>query len=131
MILKLKSKNNIFLDGENRIAFTLNPDCSISEGFAGLVCSKYWPELANIKNPKLGTIFKHKSEGIMFYAMFCETEKWWRNQEHLVIKCLNSIAIKDKPLACVSDAISEHKGPELSSIQRGMSHSEHRIVLYK
>lgn len=134
MIINNKQGNDILKGGETQIAFAVNTEGCNDSGFAGLISRKYWPELANIGECKLGTVLtKTTSDGITLYALVCHSlNKGWPNQTETIKKCFDSIDCNE-PIACISigtGLIGALSGANFAKIKKGMELSKNQIILY-
>lgn len=134
MIIKNKQGNDILKGGETRIAFAVNTEGCNDSGFAGMISSRYWPELAYIGECKLGTVLTKTSDnGITFYALVCHSLKeGWNNQTETIKKCFDSIE-GDQPIASISIGtgfVGVLSGADFGQIKEGMELSKKKIVLY-
>ena len=68
MIIKTKN-GDILQENEKRIAFAINTEGSNDAGFAGMISRRFWPELADIGETKLGTVLTKNVDGIEFFAV--------------------------------------------------------------
>lgn len=134
MIINNKQGNDILKGGETRIAFAVNTEGCNDAGFAGLISRKYWPELADIGECKLGTVLtKTTADGITLYALVCHSlENGWHNQTETIQKCFDSIEC-DEPIASISigtGLIGVLSGANFAQIKKGMELSKKKIILY-
>lgn len=134
MIIKNKQGNDILKGGETRIAFAVNTEGYNDAGFAGMISSKYWPELANCGKCELGTVLTKSVDGITLYALVCHSlEKGgWHNQTETIRKCFDAIET-DEPIASISigtGMIGMLSGADFGQIKKGMELSKKKIILY-
>lgn len=134
MIIKNKQGNDILRNGETRIAFAVNTEGYNDAGFAGMISSKYWKELANCGKCELGTVLTKCVDGITFYALVCHSleKDGWRNQTEIIRKCFDSIET-DEPIASISigtGLIGVLSDADFKQIKKGMELSKKKIILY-
>ena len=133
MIINNRKGKNILNGNERQIAFAVNTEGVNTKGFAGEIARRYWPELANIGECKLGTVLTKKVDGITFYGLVCYSiEKGWRAQTETICKCFNSIKT-DEPIASVSvgkGLMEIRGGARYSDLLIGMEKSCQKIILY-
>lgn len=133
MIIKNRRGNDILKMGETRIAFAVNTEGCNDSGFAGMISSRYWPELANIGECELGTVLTKTKEGITFYALVCHSlKKGWTNQTMTIKKCFDSIE-GNEPIASISIGtgfVGMLSGANFDQIKKGMQLSKKKIILY-
>lgn len=129
----IKTKNGDILKGnEKRIAFAVNTYGVNDEGFAGMISSRFWPELAYIGETKLGTVLSKKVDDIEFFALCCHSKRW-RSQKKIIKKCFDAIP-GDEPVASVSigtGSIGVDSGAKFRLILKGMKASKKEIILYR
>jgi hypothetical protein len=132
MIIKTK-KGNILKGNERRIAFAVNVEGVNDSGFAGLISSRFWPELAYIGETKLGTVLTKKVDDIEFFALCCHSLKeGWNNQQEVIKECFDAIP-GDEPVASISigtGLIGIMSGADFVLIKAGMEASRKEIILY-
>ncbi|MBR2744243.1 MAG: hypothetical protein IKE01_02965 [Clostridia bacterium] len=133
MIIAKKS-GNILQGKEKRIAFAVNTEGANDCGFAGLVSSEYWPELAHIGKTELCTVLSKKVGEVEFFALCCHSliGKGWVNQAAVIKKCFDSIP-GEEPVASIAigtGLIGVLSGADFDQIKEGMEASQKEIVLY-
>ncbi len=132
MIIKTK-KGDILKGNENRIAFAVNVEGVNDAGFAGMISKRFWPELADIGETKLGTVLTKKVDGIEFFALCCHSlETGWDNQKEVIKECFDAIP-GDEPVASISigtGLIGRFSGANFGLIKAGMEASNAEIILY-
>ena len=133
MIINNKKGKNILNGGEHHIAFAVNTEGLNTRGIAGEIARRYWHELANVGECKLGTVLTKEVNGITFYGLVCYSiEKGWKAQTETICECFNSIKT-DEPIASVpigKDTIEIRGGAKYSDLLIGMEKSCKSIVLY-
>ena len=133
MVINNKKGKNILNGGEHHIAFAVNTEGVNTKGFAGEIARRYWPELANTGECKLGTVISKTVDGITFYGLVCYSiEKGWRAQTETICKCFDSIKT-DEPIASVSigkGLMEIRGGAKYSDLLIGMEKSYQEIILY-
>lgn len=130
----IKTKNGDILKGnEKRIAFAINSEGINDAGFAGMISNRFWPELANIGETKLGTVLTKKLDGIEFFALCCHSLKdGWNNQQKIIKECFDAIP-GDEPVASISigtGLVGILSGANFDLIKEGMEASKKKIILY-
>ena len=130
----IKTKNGDILKGnEKRIAFAINTEGLNDAGFAGLISNKFWPELADIGETKLGTVLTKKVGDVEFFALCCHSLKnGWNNQQEVIKKCFDEIP-GDEPVASISigtGLVGILSGANFNLIMAGMEASKKEIILY-
>ena len=132
MIIMNKT-GNILNGPEKRIAFAVNTEGANDTGFAGLVASKFWPELAQIGPTKLGDVLVKQTFGYTFYALCCHSLRDdWKDQKEVICKCFDSIDC-DEPVACIkigTGLVGSLSGANFKLIREGMEKSKREIILY-
>lgn len=133
MIIAKKS-GNILQGKERRIAFAVNTEGANDCGFAGLVSSEYWPELAHIGRTELGSVLSKKVGEFEFFALCCHSlgSEGWSNQAKVIKKCFDSIP-GDEPVASIAigtGLMGVLGGADFGQIKEGMEASRKEIVLY-
>ena len=132
MIIETKS-GNILNGNEKRIAFAVNTEGVNDSGFAGMISYKFWPELADIGETKLGTVLRHKTDDVEFFALCCHSLKeGWQNQREIIKQCFDAIP-GDEPVASISigtGLVGILSGANFGLIRAGMEASEKEIILY-
>ncbi|MBQ3409162.1 MAG: hypothetical protein IJH12_08175 [Clostridia bacterium] len=133
MIIMEKS-GNILMGNEKRIAFAVNTQGVNDAGFAGVVSSRFWPELAHVGKTELGTVLIKEVDGIEFFALCCHSleKDGWKNQEEVIKKCFDAIP-GDEPVASIAigtGIIGVLSGAEFEFIKAGMQASKASIILY-
>ena len=98
-----------------------------------MVSDKFWPELADIGETKLGTVLTKKVSDVEFFALCCHSLKdGWKNQREVIKQCFDAIP-GDEPVASISigtGLIGVLSGAHFPSIRAGMEDSEKEIILY-
>ena len=130
----IKTKNGDILKGnEKRIAFAVNIEGANGAGFAGMISSRFWPELAFIGEPKWGTVVTKMVDVIVFFALCCySSKKGWNNQQEVIKECFDAIP-GDEPVASISigtGLIGFLSGANFALIKAGMEASKKEIILY-
>ncbi len=133
MIIEVKN-GDILKSNEKRIAFAVNTEGVNDEGFAGMISSRFWPELAYIGKTKLGTVLSKKVDDVTFFALCCHSlRKGWYNPKKVIKKCFDQIA-GDEPVASVSIGTGSNgvrSGSNFPLIVTGMKASKKEIILYE
>lgn len=133
MIINYQQGKDILKNGEKWIAFAVNTEGINDAGFAGLVSSKYWPELSDIGPCQLGTVLKKECNGVTFFALVCHSlEDGWKNQTKVIKDCFDKIG-GDAPVASISigtGLIGVLSGADFKQIKAGMEASKTKIILY-
>ena len=132
MIIKTKS-GDILNGNEKRIAFAVNTEGANDAGFAGMISSRFWPELADIGETKLGTVLTKKVGDVEFFALCCHSSKnGWTNQQEVIKQCFDAIP-SEEPVASISigtGLIGVLGGANFNLIKAGMEASKKEIILY-
>lgn len=121
---------NEVLKDEKRIALAINEDGVNDSGFVGYVSTKYWPELANMGNTKMGTVLSRKVAGKEFYALCCYSlQNGWNYDE--VTKCFDAIP-GDEPIASTvgTDIMGAISGADLQMLVEAMEASKKQIEIF-
>ena len=129
-------QGDIFDAEQEHIAFAANKEGSNSEGFAGQVSSRIWPELYNTGKKELGEVLTHKDGDKTFYALVCHSvfHNGWSGTPRWVRKCLDQIDVPtDTEIAVVlmgSGPVGRGNGADVAAIINAMEKSRQRIVVY-
>lgn len=98
-----------------------------------MISNRFWPELANIGETKLGTVLTKKLDGIEFFALCCHSLKdGWNNQQKIIKECFDAIP-GDEPVASISigtGLVGILSGANFDLIKEGMKASKKKIILY-
>lgn len=118
------------------IAFATNTEGFNDGGFAGVVSSKYWPDLV-ITGPKnLGEVLSYECEDKTFHALVCHSLKLrgWEKTPEAVAKCLDSLPVSDDESVAVvlmgSGEIGQMQGADVPAILDALARSRKKLVLY-
>lgn len=132
MIIK-KKHGDILQGNEKRIAFAVNTEGANDAGFAGMISNRFWSELANIGETKLGTVLTKEVDDIEFFALCCHSLKeGWNNQQEVIKQCFDAIP-GDEPVASISigtGLVGILTGANFGLIKAGMENSKKKIILY-
>lgn len=129
-------RGNILNGEQTHVAFAVNTNGRNVAGFAGLVSSRFWPELANTGGNKLGDILTHQAGGKTFHALVCHGRgpKGWEVAEDVVEGCLNSLDVPDEEIIGIvligAGVIGKMGGSDVFAILGGMARSKRRVVVY-
>jgi len=132
-------QGDIFDTPADHIAFAVNypntqGDFNNSGGFAGEICSKFWPELKNIKFAK-GEIRSHRFMGKIYHAMAVHTNEidGWQETPELLEMCLNKLPVDSTEVITVvliGGGVAGKKWKASIKNVIGMSRSYKTVVLY-
>lgn len=133
MIINNNKGEKLFGGNEHRIAFAINTEGINTEGIAGEIARRYWPQLASIGKSELGTVITKDVDGITFYGLVCYSiEKGWQNQTETIRQCFNAIET-DEPIAATAigrGLYDLRRGANASDIRLGMEQSDKKIIIY-
>jgi hypothetical protein len=127
-------RGDIFKSRCKHIAFAVN-----AEGYndAGLVSSRFWPELATTGGNTLGeALHKQVSDTLALHALVCHELKGsgWDNTPRIVEECLNNLALPDEePLSIVmigGGLVGQMSGADVFAILGGVARSNKHCVVY-
>ncbi|TAN57315.1 hypothetical protein EPN15_04675 [Patescibacteria group bacterium] len=90
-------RSDVFQTPDKHIVFAVNIEGFNDAGFAGVVSSLYWPELANTGPKKLGEVLSKNGKGKIFHALVCHSlgSDGWKKTAEIVTKCLDSLDVPD------------------------------------
>ena len=131
-------RGDIFKTSCCHIAFAVNTEGLNDAGFAGAVSSRYWPELADTGEKKLGEVMckKSKKEKKTFHALVCHSldDGGWKGTAETVTKCLDSLDVPDDETIAIvlmgAGLIGQMGGADVFSILGGMARSKKRVTVY-
>jgi len=134
MIIKA-IQDDIFNTDLKHIAFSINKEGFNDEGFAGKVASKYWNDLFDCGNNKIGTILAKTIKGKTFYAIvsYSLIDGWKEKQAEFIKDCFDKIDSKGEEIATIAigdEFIETMAGSNIKEIICGMHDSKQKIVLY-
>ena len=134
MVIK-SVQDNIFNSEAKHIAFAVNTEGYNDAGFAGQVSSKYWNELANCGEHKLGTVLSKTVGDKTFHALVCHSLQggWGEDQAQVIKDCFDKISANGEPIATIAIGtgfIGMLGGANFRQIVCGMHDSKQQIVLY-
>lgn len=127
---------SIFQTSHKHIAFATNTHGDNRSGFAGIVSSRYWPELATLGRKKLGKVVSKKGKKKTFHALVCHSirKNGWKDTPKIVMKCLDSIDIPTEETIAVvligGGMQGALGGADVFAILGGMARSKKKIVVY-
>ena len=127
-------QEDIFNTEAKHIAFAVNTEGYNDAGFAGQVSSKYWNELANCGQHKLGTVLSKKVGDKTFHALVCHSldNGWGENQAEVIKECFDKIPSNGEPVATIAIGtgfIGVISGANFRQIVCGMHDSKQKIIL--
>lgn len=133
MIIKA-SGGDVFNTEAKHIAFAINKEGLNDSGFAGMVSSNYWHELAYCGFHEIGTVLSKRVGDITFHALVCHSlkEDWGSNQREVIKECFDKIPT-DEPVATIAigtGLIGILSGANFRQIICGMHESNKKIILY-
>lgn len=129
-------RGDVFRTALRHIAFAVNTNGYNGAGFAGLVASRHWPELADTGVKKLGSVMSRSVGEKTFYALVCHTlnRSGWKKTPEIVAQCLDSLDIPDgEPIAVVlmgSGRVGQMGGADVFAILGGLARSNQKIIVY-
>jgi len=125
------------------IAFAVNCEGFNDSGFAGMIARRYWPELANTKPQKLGTILSKEIDeigadiggGRIFFALVCHSLRpdGWKDTPRYVQTCLDQLASDKSEIAIVmigGGPVGRLMGANVMEIMAGMARSFTPVRVY-
>lgn len=137
MVENLVFGQDIFSGPEKHIAFAVNTQGYNDAGFAGMVSSRFWPELANTGDKKLGDVMSHEIEGgRMLHALVCHplNDDGWAETPKVITECLDAMPVADdETVAIVSiggGPTGQAMGADPNAILSGMEASTKKLVIY-
>ena len=134
MIVKTVN-DDIFKTDAKHIVFAINTEGYNDAGFAGVVASRYWEELANCGRHEIGTVLSKKVGDKTFHAIVCHSlESGWGDDQAEVIKtCFDNIPVDGEPVASIAigtGLIGVLSGADFRQIVCGMHDSRQQIILH-
>lgn len=135
MITK-KIKGDILSSAHVHIVFASNVEGYNDAGFAGLISSRYWPELANIGAQPFGKVLEKSSNGKVFHALVCHSlrETGWNGAAKAIREGLDGIMVApDEEIGVVmmgAGMIGQMQGADVAANLKAMEESKHKIVVY-
>ena len=134
MVIKTVQKD-IFETEAKHIAFAINSEGYNDAGFAGQVSKKYWSELANCGEHKIGTVLTKKVGNKTYHAIVCHSlyNGWGENQAEVIKDCFNKIDTNGEPIATIAIGtgfVGAMSGANFREIVCGMHESNQKIILH-
>ena len=127
-------KGNILASPYTHICFAVNTEGYNDAGFAGLVASKYWPELADTGPKRLGETMTHTGyDGRVFHALVCHSLKdGWEQTPEVLTKCLDSLALPQQSAIVLvgGGMIGQMYGANVYANLGGIARSQHSFAVY-
>lgn len=130
-------KGDIFTAKQKHIAFAVNMEGLNDSGFAGKVAEKFWPELANIGENKLGKVLVRKVGEKTYYALVCHSlikQNGWKKTPRIVRESLDKLRVpKNEEIAVVlmgSGPVGRLGGANVGAIVDAMSASKKKVVVF-
>lgn len=131
-------RGDVFKTPYNHIAFAVNTEGYNDAGFAGVVSSRYWPELANTGPRKLGDVIRNywERKDVTFHALVCHSlaADGWKNTSQTVTKCLDLLDVPDNETIAIvlmgAGMVGQLGGADVFSILGGMARSRKKVVVY-
>lgn len=120
----------------SHIAFAVNTQGVNDAGFAGMVSSRFWPELSDTGSRELGEILSHRTEDKILYALVCHSlgENGWVQTPEIIEQCLNSIEVpNDEVIAIVligGGMIGQGQGADVFANLSGVARSQKKCAVY-
>lgn len=120
---------------EKHIAFFINSEGYNDFGLAEQVLQKYWNELANRGEHKIGTVLSKVIGEKTFHALVCYSlhDGWGKNQAHIIKELFDKITANGEPIATVlvgNKLVGMKNGANLVEMLCGMHDSEQQIILH-
>jgi len=129
-------RGDIIASKHNHIVFGSNIEGYNDAGFAGLISSRFWPELANAGPQKMGDVLTHVSNGRTFHAIVCHSlKKGWDGAPKAIQKGLDSIELKN-PKSSIgvvligNGPVGLMQGADGEANLKAMEKSTKKIVVY-
>ena len=134
MVIKTVN-DDIFNTDAKHIVFAANTEGYNDCGFAGLVSSKYWDELANCGYHELGTVLSKTVGDKTYHALVCHSlhNDWGKNQAAIIKECFDNIPSNGEPVATIAigtGLIGVLSGANFRQIVCGMHDSKQQVILY-
>jgi len=131
-------KGDIFKTDASYIAFPINAEGAVGDGFDGQIIKKGWPELVNVGPQPIGTVLSKKIEDKTYFALVCYSleEEWGTPEEQRknIKKCFDNIPInKGEKIASNvygTEFLEMMSGANPKQIICGMCDSDKDIILY-
>lgn len=130
-------RGDIFQSEFNHTVFAINTEGHNDAGFAGLVSSKFWPELSNTGEKELGAVLsKEVSPGQWLHGLVCHSlsDNGWAETPNVVRDCLDSIPVEDdEEIGAVlmgSGPIGRMMGADVNEILRGIDSSKKKVAVF-
>lgn len=130
-------RGDIFGTTHIHIVFAVNTEGYNDAGFAGLVSSRYWPQLADTGGNKLGDVLiKQVGDHRTFHALVCHelSGTGWKQTPHYVEECLNKLDVpEDETLGVVlmgSGPIGQMGGADVFAIIGSIARSKRKAAIY-
>jgi len=135
-MIKKTVRGDIFQSAHRHIVFAVNAEGANDAGFAGLVSSRYWPELASIGSCELGSVLTKSVDDRTFHACVVHDfgQTGWSRAPELVEQCLNKLDVPDAEeigiVAMGVGMIGMMSGANPQAIMEGMNRSNKKVVVY-
>lgn len=104
MVLEI-IRGDILESPHRHIIFGINTEGFNDAGFAGLVASRYWPDLANTGPKELGEVLSLEADGRVFHAIVCHSlseQNGWEAAAKTVHQALDQLDLpEDEVISCV------------------------------
>lgn len=128
-------QDDIFNTEAKHIAFAINAEGYNDSGFAGVVSSKYWPELASCGEHEIGTVLSKTVGDKTFHALVCHSLEngWGDNQREVIKECFDNIPVNGEPIATIAigtGLVGILSGADFRQIVCGMHDSDKHILLH-
>lgn len=129
-------QGNVFTSGCRHVAFGVNDEGHNHLGFAGMVASRYWPQLGHPGQQTLGTVLTHATARYTFHALVCHTlgPGGFARTPTLITTCLDAIEVPDADeIACVlvgGGPVGRRSGADVEAILGGIQRSKKRVAVY-
>lgn len=118
------------------IVFAVNAEGYNDAGFAGLVSSRFWPELANTGGNRLGDVLKKQMGGRTFHAIVCHELKrdGWSRTPQIVEEGVNKLDIPAEETIGVvlmgGGLVGQMSGADTYAVLGALARSNKRVTVY-
>ena len=128
-------QDDVFKTPAKHIAFAINTEGYNDAGFAGVVSSKYWPELEMCGEHEIGTVLSKTVGDKTFHALVCHSlhNGWGDNQAEVIKECFDNIPANGEPIATIAIGrgfVGMMSGANFRQIVCGMHESNQQIMLH-
>ncbi len=129
-------RGDVFRTPHSHIAFAVNIQGVNTLGFAGMVSSRFWPELFDTGSRELGEILSHRTKTKTFHALVCHSlgKNGWIQTPEIIEQCLNSIEVpNDEVIAIVligGGMMGQKQDADVFANLSGIARSQKKCVVY-